>query len=544
MTDLTPTQILDDELNMQNLEAELSAIPLDEVTRAIKDIADGRPVVVVDDADRENEGDIIFAASKATPELLAFTIRYSSGVICVPMRGADLDRLHIPLMTTQNPERMRTALHDRGRRADGITTGISAADRATTIQHLAGPQHRRRPRPAGPHLPAPARRGRRAAPARPHRGGGRPGRAGRACRRSAWCARSISDDGTMMRLPGLRKFADEHGLALISIEQLIEHRRRTERLVTRVAETVIPNAYGRWNAYGYRSDIDGTEHLALVYGDLSRRRRRGRPHPGALRVPDRRRVRLAPLRLRRPARRGHGQDRRARPRRRPLPPRPRGPGHRPALQAAGLRAAGQRRRHGGRQPRTRPPGRRPRVLGRRPAPRATSASARSGCSPTTRPRSTRSPPTASASPGSRCPRSPPPTTSATWPPSATASATKSPSRPRLTTARSHRHRQPTRHRNPQPSTATSLDARPSPITDATSSPPLAVPPTTATLDSHSLRSSASDAEPSTQSSATTWRSTDRRRRFSIADRPGPSAVRQRAANVIRLDHEIRQIRRT
>src|SRR6202161_311383 len=109
VTDLTPTQILDDELNMQNLDAELSAIPLDEVTRALKDFADGRPVVVVDDANRENEGDIIFAASKATPELLAFMIRYSSGVICVPMRGQDLDRLQLPLMTTQNTERMRTA---------------------------------------------------------------------------------------------------------------------------------------------------------------------------------------------------------------------------------------------------------------------------------------------------------------------------------------------------------------------------------------------------------------------------------------------------
>src|ERR1700689_4473273 len=87
VTDLTPPQILDDELNMQNLEAELAAIPMDEVTRAIKDIADGRPVIVVDDADRENEGDIVFAASKATPELLPFTIRYGRGLICVPMLG-------------------------------------------------------------------------------------------------------------------------------------------------------------------------------------------------------------------------------------------------------------------------------------------------------------------------------------------------------------------------------------------------------------------------------------------------------------------------
>src|ERR1700691_2854583 len=140
VTDLTPTQILDDELNMHNLEAELAAIPLDEITRAIKDIADGRPVIVVDDADRENEGDIIFAASKATPELLAFTIRYSSGVICVPMRGADLDRLQIPLMTTQHNERMRDAYNGSVDAAAGVTTGISAADRATTIRKLADPQ--------------------------------------------------------------------------------------------------------------------------------------------------------------------------------------------------------------------------------------------------------------------------------------------------------------------------------------------------------------------------------------------------------------------
>jgi 3,4-dihydroxy 2-butanone 4-phosphate synthase / GTP cyclohydrolase II len=268
VTDLTPTQILDDELNMQNLEAELSAIPLDEVTRAIKDIADGRPVIVVDDANRENEGDIIFAASKATPELLAFTIRYSSGVICVPMRGPDLDRLQIPLMTTQNTERMRTAYTVSVDAAVGVTTGISAADRTTTIRTLADPQA------TGGDLARPGH----IFPLRARDGGVlvRPGHTEAAVDLAALAGLApvgvvcevVNDDGTMMRLPDLRKFADEHGLALISIEQLIEHRRRTERLVTRVAETVIPNDYGRWAAYGYRSDVDGTEHLALVYGDL------------------------------------------------------------------------------------------------------------------------------------------------------------------------------------------------------------------------------------------------------------------------------------
>jgi len=269
MTDLTPTQILDDELNMRNVDAELSDIPMDEVTRAIKDIANGRPVVVVDDADRENEGDIVFAASKATPELLAFTIRYGRGLICVPMLGPDLDRLNVPQMTSENQEHHGTAFTISVDARAGITTGISAADRAKTIQLLASPDSTSadlvRPGHVFPLRYAEGgvlrRRGHTEAAVDLAVLAGLPP-VGVVCE-------VIGDDGTMLRLPGLRKFADSHGLALISVEQLIEHRRRTERLVTRVAETVIPNAYGRWNAYGYRSDVDGTEHLALVYGDLA-----------------------------------------------------------------------------------------------------------------------------------------------------------------------------------------------------------------------------------------------------------------------------------
>jgi len=113
---------------------QVDGIVLDTVDRAIADIAAGRPVVVVDDADRENEGDIIFAASKATPALLAFTIRHTSGVICVPMLGEELDRLELPLMTTQNNERMRTAFTVSVDARDRVTTGISAADRARTVR--------------------------------------------------------------------------------------------------------------------------------------------------------------------------------------------------------------------------------------------------------------------------------------------------------------------------------------------------------------------------------------------------------------------------
>jgi 3,4-dihydroxy 2-butanone 4-phosphate synthase/GTP cyclohydrolase II len=243
-------------------------IPLDDVERAIADIAAGRPVIVVDDEDRENEGDVIFAAQKATPELLAFMVRYTSGVVCVPLPGPDLDRLSLPLMTAQNGERMRTAFTVTVDARDGVTTGISAADRTTTIRLLADPD-------AGPqdfvkpgHI----------FPLRYAEGGvlARPGHTEAAVdlarlaglRPAGVLAEIVNDDGTMMRLPGLREFADAHGLALISIEQLIDHRRRTETLVTRVAETRIPNAYGQWRAYGYRGDIDGSEHVAMVLGDI------------------------------------------------------------------------------------------------------------------------------------------------------------------------------------------------------------------------------------------------------------------------------------
>jgi 3,4-dihydroxy 2-butanone 4-phosphate synthase/GTP cyclohydrolase II len=266
-------QTTQDELIMQNIDEALptpadSVIPLDDVVRAIKDIADGRPVIVVDDADRENEGDIVFAASKATPELLAFTIRYGRGLICVPMLGADLERLNVPQMTSQNQEHHGTAFTISVDARHGITTGISAADRAKTIALLASSD-------SGPgDLVRPGH----VFPLRYEEGGvlRRRGHTEAAVDLAVLAGLTpagvvcevIGDDGTMMRLPALREFADEHGLALISIEQLIEHRRRTERLVTRVAETVIPNAYGNWRAYGYRSEMDGAEHLALVLGDI------------------------------------------------------------------------------------------------------------------------------------------------------------------------------------------------------------------------------------------------------------------------------------
>jgi 3,4-dihydroxy 2-butanone 4-phosphate synthase/GTP cyclohydrolase II len=240
----------------------------DSVEEAIADIRAGRAVVVVDDADRENEGDIIFAAAKATTELVTFTIRYTSGVICVPMEGPDLDRLQIPLMTAQNRERMRTAYTVTVDARDGVATGISAADRARTIRTLCDsatePYELVRPG----HI----------FPLRYHEGGvlRRRGHTEAAVDLARLAGLSpagvlaevVNDDGTMARLPQLEVFAKEHDLKLISIEQLVEYRKRTEPMVKRVAETRIPDRHGMWRAFGYASAIDGGEHIALVLGDL------------------------------------------------------------------------------------------------------------------------------------------------------------------------------------------------------------------------------------------------------------------------------------
>jgi 3,4-dihydroxy 2-butanone 4-phosphate synthase / GTP cyclohydrolase II len=246
-----------------------AGIKLDDIERAIADIAAGRAVVVVDDESRENEGDIIFAASKATPELMAFTIRHTSGVICAPMTGEELDRLQLPLMTVANNERMRTAFTVSVDARDGVTTGISAADRTRTVRTLVDSATDARELVRPGHI-FPLR----------YTEGGVLRRAGHTeaavdLARLAGLApvgvlaEVVNDDGTMARLPALRTFADEHGLALISIEQLIEYRRHTERMVRRMADTRIPNQHGEWRGLGYLNSVDGTEHLAMVLGDIA-----------------------------------------------------------------------------------------------------------------------------------------------------------------------------------------------------------------------------------------------------------------------------------
>ena len=245
------------------------SVRLDPVERAVADIAAGRAVVVVDDEDRENEGDIIFAASAATPELMAFTIRHSSGVICVPMPADMLERLDIGLMTPNNQDRMRTAYTISVDAREGVSTGISAADRARTAKLLADPST----------VPGDFTRPGHVFPLRYREGGvlvrrGHTEAAVDLARMAGLppvgvLVEVVNDDGTMKRSPELREFADEHGLAMISIEDLVQYRRTHEVLVERVAGTVLPTEHGEFTAYGYRSTVDGTEHLALVMGDVS-----------------------------------------------------------------------------------------------------------------------------------------------------------------------------------------------------------------------------------------------------------------------------------
>ncbi len=241
---------------------------LDPIEDAIAAIAAGRAVVVVDDEDRENEGDLIFAAQLATPELLALMVRYTSGFICVPLTEADADRLELPPMYHTNQDRRGTAYTVTVDAREGVSTGISAADRAHTIRLLA----------SGTTSPADLARPGHVVPLRARPGGvlRRPGHTEAAIdlavlaglRPAGVLCELVNDDGTMMRLPQLRIFAKEHDLPLVSIADLISYRRHRERQVEQVVSTRLPTEFGEFTAVGYRSLADGREQIALVYGDL------------------------------------------------------------------------------------------------------------------------------------------------------------------------------------------------------------------------------------------------------------------------------------
>ena len=240
------------------------------VERALVELAAGRAVVVVDDEDRENEGDLIFAAEKATPELVSFMVRHTSGYICVGLTETECDRLDLPPMHHTNSDSFRTAFTVTVDAKAGVTTGISAADRARTIALLADPAAE----------PGDLVRPGHVLPLRARAGGvlRRPGHteaavdlarlAGLAPAGALCEIVSQKDEGEMARGDELRVFAEDHGLVLITIAQLIAYRRRHEKHVVRVAQARIPTRHGDFVAYGYDSLLDGIEHLALVYGDV------------------------------------------------------------------------------------------------------------------------------------------------------------------------------------------------------------------------------------------------------------------------------------
>jgi 3,4-dihydroxy 2-butanone 4-phosphate synthase/GTP cyclohydrolase II len=244
-------------------------MPFSTIEDAIAAIARGEFVVVVDDANRENEGDLIIAAEKVAPEAMAFMIRHTSGVVCMPLEGGRLDELQLPMMVAENTTAYRTAFTVSVDAKRGTTTGISAADRATTVHTLidraSTPDDLARPG----HI-FPLR----------YREGGVLKRAGHTeaaidlarlagLTPAGVLAEVVNDDGTMARLPELERFATEHDLQLISIADLIRYRRHREKLVRRISEARIPTKYGGFTAYVFESLLDGTEHMAFVRGEVT-----------------------------------------------------------------------------------------------------------------------------------------------------------------------------------------------------------------------------------------------------------------------------------
>jgi 3,4-dihydroxy 2-butanone 4-phosphate synthase/GTP cyclohydrolase II len=239
--------------------------PIEDVIAAI---ARGEMIVMVDDEDRENEGDLIMAAEHVTAEKIAFIVRHTSGVVVAPLTGERCDDLRLPMMVDHNTESHRTAFTISVDLLEGTSTGISAADRAATIRALANPAvgYEAFARP-GHVFPLRAREG------------GVLKRAGHTeaavdlarmagCQPAGVICEIQNDDGTMSRLPELIEFAKKHGLLISSIAELIDYRRHKERLVERISSARVPTQWGAFECVAYRSTLDGIEHLAFVLGDV------------------------------------------------------------------------------------------------------------------------------------------------------------------------------------------------------------------------------------------------------------------------------------
>ncbi|HUD46301.1 MAG TPA: bifunctional 3,4-dihydroxy-2-butanone-4-phosphate synthase/GTP cyclohydrolase II [Candidatus Baltobacteraceae bacterium] len=241
----------------------------DSIESVIADVRKGRMVVAVDDADRENEGDLIMAAECVTPAAVNFMARHGRGLICVPTSYERLKQLGIEQMVVQNTENFRTDFHVSVDAARGISTGISAADRALTIKIMADPTA----------VPEDLVQPGHVFPLRAKAGGvlQRAGHTEAAVDLAKLAGRRgigivceiMSDDGSMARLPELKRFASKHKLKLCTIADLIHYRRTREKLVERIEVVKMPTAYGDFDLYLYRSKLDGQHHLALVKGEVA-----------------------------------------------------------------------------------------------------------------------------------------------------------------------------------------------------------------------------------------------------------------------------------
>jgi 3,4-dihydroxy 2-butanone 4-phosphate synthase / GTP cyclohydrolase II len=247
---------------------EGAAPVLNSIAEILAELREGRMVVIMDDEDRENEGDLIMAAERVTAEAVAFMIRHTSGIICVPMEEEQLARLELPQMVPANSESQRTAFTVSVDLRAGTTTGVSSIDRAATIRALANPAS------VGADFARPGH----IFPLRSRRGGvlvraGHTEAALDLCRLAGLAPAGVlcevmNDDGTMARRPQLHEFARRHGLKIGTIADLIRHRLRTERTVVRICEQSVPTEFGEFRLYAYRDEVGLEVHLALARGRL------------------------------------------------------------------------------------------------------------------------------------------------------------------------------------------------------------------------------------------------------------------------------------
>jgi len=251
------------------LNAAGSRAPFSSIEDGIEEIRLGHMLIVVDDEDRENEGDLVMAAEKVTPDAVNFMARYGRGLICMPLTGERLDALGIPPMADENTSEQGTAFHCSIGAKGKITTGISAADRAVTITTAIDPSAG----PADISMPG------HVFPLRARQGGvlERAGHTEAAVDLARLAGLSpagviceiMNDDGTMARRPQLEEFAVEHDLRMITVADLIRYRRQTEQLVVRESQVKLPTRFGEFTGYGYRSFVDDRTHMALVVGDVA-----------------------------------------------------------------------------------------------------------------------------------------------------------------------------------------------------------------------------------------------------------------------------------